>query len=269
VHDPRRAATPTARAFAWSGAAAFVLSLGYFLYRYGTAFGVVMDGPVRPAAVVWNVLLFSGFAAHHSVFARQPVRQWLIGRFPHLERSIYVWIASVLFVVVCWLWQPVAGTAWSLDGPARALLVLLQVGGMTFSVYSASRLSIWELAGLAQLNSQLPAANRQRIPDSQRPRTANHQPPTDSPPPTDPPPPTAFDASGPYGLVRHPIYLGWFVLVFAVGTMTNTRLVFAAVSCVYVLIAIPFEERTLSASSQGAYERYRKRVPWRLVPRVY
>jgi methanethiol S-methyltransferase len=257
VHDPRRAATPTARAFAWSGAAVFVLSLGYFLYRYATTFGVVMDGAVRPDAVVRNVLLFSAFAAHHSVFAREPVRQWLIGRFPQLERSIYVWIASLLFVGVCWLWQPVAGVAWDVDGPARALLVFLQIGGITFSVYSASRLSVWELAGVAQLNSQLPTADFQRTSDSQPTKTTNHQPPTE------------FTSSGPYGLVRHPIYLGWFVLVFAVGTMTNTRLVFAMVSCVYVLIAIPFEERTLRASSQGAYERYMKRVPRRLVPGVY
>jgi protein-S-isoprenylcysteine O-methyltransferase Ste14 len=51
--------------------------------------------------------------------------------------------------------------------------------------------------------------------------------------------------------------------------MTMTRLVFAVVSTVYVLIAIPFEERTLRAHSAGAYDDYIRRVPWKLIPRIY
>jgi protein-S-isoprenylcysteine O-methyltransferase Ste14 len=78
-----------------------------------------------------------------------------------------------------------------------------------------------------------------------------------------------FRTVGPYGWVRHPIYLGWVMLVFGVGTMTMTRLVFAVVSSVYILIAIPFEERTLRALSAGAYDDYMTRVPWKLIPRVF
>ena len=78
-----------------------------------------------------------------------------------------------------------------------------------------------------------------------------------------------FKTDGPYGWVRHPIYLGWILLVFAVGTMTMTRLVFAVISSAYIVIAIPFEERTLRAHSGGAYDDYIRRVPWRLVPRIY
>jgi protein-S-isoprenylcysteine O-methyltransferase Ste14 len=69
--------------------------------------------------------------------------------------------------------------------------------------------------------------------------------------------------------VRHPIYSGWFLLVFGVGTMTGTRLVFAAISCLYVLIAIPFEERSLLATAGGAYNRYVNQVKWKLLPGVY
>ena len=59
----------------------------------------------------------------------------------------------------------------------------------------------------------------------------------------------------PYGWVRHPIYSGWFLIVFAVPVMTLTRLVFAVTSSAYLLIAIPFEERSLRRSSQGAYDQ--------------
>jgi protein-S-isoprenylcysteine O-methyltransferase Ste14 len=51
--------------------------------------------------------------------------------------------------------------------------------------------------------------------------------------------------------------------------MTGTRLVFAAISCLYVLIAIPFEERSLLATTGGAYNRYVNQVKWKLLPGVY
>jgi protein-S-isoprenylcysteine O-methyltransferase Ste14 len=80
---------------------------------------------------------------------------------------------------------------------------------------------------------------------------------------------TEFKVAGPYGWVRHPIYAGWFLMVFAASPMTLTRLVFAVVSCAYLLVAIPFEERTIRAASNGGYDRYMRRVPWRLIPRIY
>jgi protein-S-isoprenylcysteine O-methyltransferase Ste14 len=69
--------------------------------------------------------------------------------------------------------------------------------------------------------------------------------------------------------VRHPIYSGWFLLVFATSPMTGTRLLFAVTSSVYLLLAIPFEERSLLATTAGAYDQYRQRVRWKLIPGVY
>ena len=266
MHDSGRAATPTAHLFAWTGAIVFVLSLSYFVYSYWVVFGRTADGALRASAVIWDVVLFSAFAAHHSVFAREPVRRRLARTLPHLERSVYVWVASLLFIVVCWLWQPLAGVVWELDGPARVAAVVVHVGGIVFSVYSASLIDAFELAGVRQLNAQRPTTNSQLLPtpNAQRLATPNAQRLAT---------PNAqgeeFKTTGPYGVVRHPIYLGWFLLVFAVGTMTMTRFLFAVVSCVYILVAIPFEERSMRASSQGAYERYMKRVPRKLIPGLY
>ncbi len=225
------------------GAGLFVLSLSYFLYRYWTAFGVRTGGPMRVVPLVWNVLLFSVFALHHSVFARESVRRRLTQAFGPLERSFYVWIASLLFIAVCKLWLPLPGMVWESNGAFSVVLLFLQFAGIVVSVYSAAAIDIWELAGVRQLNTQLPTANSQSV--------------------------LEFKTTGPYGLVRHPIYLGWILIVFAVGTMTTTRFVFAAVSCAYILLAIPFEERSLRQSSQGAYERYMQRVPRKLIPGVY
>ena len=58
-------------------------------------------------------------------------------------------------------------------------------------------------------------------------------------------------------------------MVFALPVMTMTQLVFAVTSSVYLLIAIPFEERSLRRSSAGSYDIYMEKVPWKLVPHVY
>ena len=248
------------------GAGVFVVSLSYFLLSYWTTFGRTSGGPIGMASVVWNVVLFSGFASHHSLFAREPVRRLLTRALPHLERSVYVWIASLLFIGVCWMWQPVAGTLWELHGAAPLALAVLHIGGIALSVYSAALIDVFELAGIRQLNAQRPTPNSQPLPtpNSQLRPTPNAQLG-----PTANAQPFEFKTRGPYGWVRHPIYLGWFLIVFSVGTMTMTRFVFAVVSCAYVLVAIPFEERSIRASAGGAYDRYVRQVPRKLIPGLY
>lgn len=226
-----------ARLFSWLGAVLFAVSLVYFLFTYITRFATVTTGGNVPAAVTWNVMLFTLFAMHHSVFARERVRGW-IARIvpPELERACYVWIASVLFLLVCAWWRPVPGVAWELRGAGVWVLRALQILGVWLTLRSASILGVRTLAGVS------PAA-----PDA----------------------PVEFKTTGPYGWVRHPIYSGWFLLVFAVSLMTMTRLVFAVVSCAYLVIAIPFEERSMRAAAPGAYDRYMAQVRWKLLPRVY
>ncbi len=230
-----------ARLFVWSGAILFFLSLAYFLLSYVTRFSVPPADGERAGAVAWNVALFTLFAVHHSVFAREGVRGWVARTMPaELERSCYVWIASAIFLAVCALWRPVPGVAWQAEGTALWSLRLLQAAGIWITLWSAAVLDILELAGIRQLDSGSRAA-----------------------------PENIFKTTGPYGWVRHPIYSGWFLIVFAASPMTMTRLVFAAVSCAYLLIAIPFEERSMRASSAGVYERYIALVRWRLLPGVY
>jgi len=228
-------------ALAWTGATLFVVSLAYFLIVYLTRFGTAVSDRGTAAAVIWNVTLFSAFALHHSVFARLPMREWVARRVPaELERSVYVWIASLLFLAVCAAWRPVPGTAWQAEGLALWLLRAAQAAALGLIARSTAVLDVWDLAGLR--------------PQATGPRRS---------------PQAEFQPRGPYGWVRHPIYAGWFLFVFAASPMTMTRLVFAIVSGAYLLIAIPFEERTLRAASAGAYDRYRAAVRWRLVPGVY
>ena len=236
MHAHAAALSPGAVLFTWLGALVFFLSLAYFLFSYVTTFGAPAPAGAAAPAITWNVALFTVFALHHSVFAREPLRRATARVLSQpLERSFYVWVASLMFVAVCALWRPVPGTAWQAEGALVWVLRALQAAGVWLTLYSAIALDIRDLAGLRATRSEA----------------------------------IEFKTSGPYGWVRHPIYTGWFLMVFAASPMTMTRLVFAAVSCAYLIVAIPFEERSMLNAAAGAYERYRRQVPWRLVPHIY
>ena len=106
--------------FAWTGALLFLLSLLSFGLVYGWRLGVPAPdtgSTIRDA--IDNILLFTIFALHHSIMARTGAKAWITRVVPRdLERAVYVWIASVLFLTVCWLWQPLPGAAWSTSGVA-------------------------------------------------------------------------------------------------------------------------------------------------------
>jgi protein-S-isoprenylcysteine O-methyltransferase Ste14 len=203
VIPPAGRAPRAAQAWGWSGALLFAGSLGYFLFTYALSFGETRQAAARGPAIVWDLALFSGFALHHSVFARERVR-------------------ALVALPAGWLmYLPMAVGAW-------------------LSVRSAGAIDIWELAGVRQAGGLPPVTGSQE-----------------------------FKTSGPYGLVRHPIYLGWFLMVFGVPVMTGTRLVFALSSCAYLVVAVPLEERTLQQTTGGKYDEYKRQVRWRIVPGVY
>ena len=243
---PTLAPSTAVRAFAWGGAALFVVSLGFFLFSYDVSFRREVRGPIDTFSVVWNAGLFSIFALHHTLFARSGLRSWVQQRLVTLERSAYVWVASLLFILACALWRPVPGVLWQVYDLPAVVLRVLHLIGVGLSLASAAAIDIWELAGVKQVDSRPSQGDASKTLSQEE-----------------------FKTTGPYGLVRHPIYLGWFLIVFAVPHMTATRFVFAVVSSIYVLIAIPLEERSLLVTTGGSYERYRKKVRFRLVPGIY
>ncbi len=242
--------------FAWAGAALFAGSLSYFLFTYAVTFREIVAGALTPRAIAVDVALFTVFALHHSVFARQRVRDWIARTLsPRLERSVYVWIASLMLIAVCALWQPVPGAAWRIQGPAAWLLPVAQIAGAWLTLRSAAVIDIWDLAGVRQAGGP----DRLRHGHGEAGQSAGGAAAGR----------IEFKTEGPYGWVRHPIYLGWLLLVFPVATMTMTRLLFAVVSSAYIVVAIPFEERSLRRASGGSYTDYMRQVRWKLIPGLY
>ena len=74
----------------------------------------------------------------------------------------------------------------------------------------------------------------------------------------------ALITSGPYAIVRHPIYLAMMGLLVATGVAFVTPAGISAAVCVYVLgtvLRICVEERLLKAKLGESYRRYAQKVP--------
>ena len=258
-------------AAAWIGAGLFFASLTYCAYFHLIVLGQpgVVPADQVPLAIATNVALFSAFALHHSVFARTGIKARLARILPpEFERSAYVWIASLLFLGVCLLWQPLPGVAWEATGALRFVLYGVQFAGLVFTLQSASRLDIWDLSGVRQVRAARHAAEAPGTNDA--PRAGGSAAAANaSSVATSPAAPAPLEVRGPYRWLRHPIYLGWVLLVFGAPAMTSGRLLFAAVSTAYLVVAIPIEERSLIAEFGQSYRDYQRQVRWRLLPGVW
>jgi methanethiol S-methyltransferase len=224
----------TACIFVWSGGALFVASLAWCAWWYLVRLGVSSPGGGWPALLA-DAGLLTVFALHHSVFARERTKAWLTRLVPtRLERSVYVWIASVLLILVCTLWRRIGGTVYSLDGWRRVALAAVQIAGVWLIARAVAGIDPLELAGI-------------------------REPPTQG----------GLQTAGPYGWVRHPLYLGWVIAVFGAADMTTDRLAFAGITTFYLVVAVFWEERSLVNSFGDEYRRYRQHVRWRIVPYVF
>ena len=83
------------------------------------------------------------------------------------------------------------------------------------------------------------------------------------------PKPTGLVTSGPFTVVRHPIYLGFLGVFVGYGLLTGVlALALAAVLAVLWVGKTRVEERLL-ADVYSDYSAYCGRVRWRIVPYVY
>lgn len=234
-------------AFLAYGVACYAVFLATFLYAVGFVGGFVvpttLDGPARDwfgRALAIDLGLLTVFAIQHSVMART----WWKERFTRLvpsalERSTYVLLSSLALILLFAEWRPLGGVVWNVTatGPRLALLALFAFGWGLVLV-STFLINHFDLFGLRQV--WLAFRGRAYTP-------------------------LRFGTPGPYKLIRHPLYLGWFFAFWATPTMTAAHLLFAAVTAAYILVAIQLEERDLVRAHGESYLAYRRAVPM-LVP---
>jgi methanethiol S-methyltransferase len=230
------------------GAIVYALFLGVFVYAIGFVGNVAVpkgidDGSAGPwwSAVAVNVLLLGVFAGQHSVMARPRFKRWWTRIVPaHAERTTFVLAASLALALLLAGWRPLPTEIWSI-GPdwARTAAWVLYGLGWAIVLLSTFLIDHFDLFGLKQVWA--------------RARGRAHRPP-------------GFRQPLFYRLIRHPIMTGFIIAFWAAPDMTVGRLLFAAGTTGYILVAVRLEERDLLAQLGSTYERYLRSVP-RFVPR--
>jgi protein-S-isoprenylcysteine O-methyltransferase Ste14 len=231
------------------GIGSYLVFFATFLYAIGFVGNLVVprtiDGPPTGStarAVLIDLVLLAVFAIQHSVMARPSFKAWWTRIVPPAaERSTYVLCSSLALILLFTAWQPIGGVVWDVEDPiGRALLYAVFAAGWLTVLVCTFLINHFDLFGLRQVWLHLRG----------KPYT-----------------PLRFATPGPYRVVRHPLYVGWFVAFWGTPTMTVTHLVFALMTTAYILVAIRLEERDLVAA-HPEYEDYRRRVPM-LVPRLH
>ena len=225
---------------------AYVIFLGAFLYAIGFVGDLVVpktidSGPASPltAALAIDAALLGLFAIQHSVMARPAFKRWWTTIVPAgAERSTYVLLSSLILVLLFWQWRPLATPIWALNGLAAQVVTGLFVLGWLVVLASTFMLSHFQLFGLTQAYAALRDRAVEAIP---------------------------FHTPMLYGLVRHPIMLGFIIAFWSAPVMSVGHLVFAVATTLYILIALQLEEADLIAAFGTDYQDYRRRTPM-LIP---
>jgi len=225
------------------GVISYAIFFATYLYAIGFigGFGVptTLDGePTMPltTALLINLGLLSLFAVQHSVMARPTFKRWWTRVVPEpLERSTYTLFSSLALIAMFALWQPMGGSVWTVTNPVgAAVLHGVMLLGFLIVLVSTFLINHFDLFGLRQVWLYF-----------------RGQPYT----------PMKFRTPGFYRLVRHPLYVGWFLAFWGTPTMTMAHLLFAVMTTAYILVAIQLEERNLVDEFGETYREYRRRVP--------
>lgn len=231
------------------GTLTYVLAMGTILYMIGFVDCLLVPKNIDmgvpgalPEVILTNVALVALFGVSHSVMARPAFKERLIKFIPAAaERSTFVLVASIVFVLLYWQWRPEGTLLWSFSGAVGVLLFGISMLGWVIVFWSTFLIDHFDLFGMRQV-----WLNYRGIEYSASP----------------------FVVRGLYKYVRHPLMLGFLLAFWSAPIMTLGHLLFAIAMTVYILIGVFHEERDLSKSLGESYLQYKEEtsmiVPWRM-----
>ena len=224
------------------GVVAYSFTLVALLYLVGFVGNLVVpksidagaSGPLLQSLLV-DAALIALFAIQHSVMAREGFKRWWTRVVPaSIERSTYVLFTSLVLLLLYWQWRPIPASVWTVHNMVAAgMLDGIFWLGWAVLVASTFLINHFELFGLSQVFARLFGKQL-----------------------SDP----KFRTPLLYRYVRHPIYLGVLLAVWATPSMTVGHLLFAGMITGYILIGIRLEERDLVKQFGDQYRRYRERA---------
>jgi protein-S-isoprenylcysteine O-methyltransferase Ste14 len=225
------------------GAICYALFFATFLYLIGFLGDAFVPKTIDTGsaadlgrAVLVDTLLVALFGLQHSVMARPRFKRWVTRFVPQpMERATYVLASSIALIVLFRAWQPIAAPVWHVTNEAaRAALYALYAGGVGLVLYSTFLIDHFDLFGLRQVVLAF-----RRIAYTEK----------------------RFMTPSLYRFIRHPLYVGWFLVFWAAPTMSAGHFLFALAMSGYILLAIPYEERDLAEALGEPYAKWRAETP--------
>ncbi len=188
-------------------------------------------------ALIWDGALSLVFFVQHSVMVRLFFRKRL--RIPeHYWGSIYATSSGVVLAMVVLLWQSSGGALFDIPMAVHVVLGALSLLGAGIFVWGFLLLRGIDPLGISALRAHLRDAK---------------------------PKPAPFVVSGPYRLVRHPLYLAALLLIWCAGDVTADRILFCVLWTIWIVVATRWEEADLVSEIGEPYRQYQKQVPM-LIP---
>jgi protein-S-isoprenylcysteine O-methyltransferase Ste14 len=195
-------------------------------------------------AIFINIILALLFGLQHSLMARAWFKRWVTQYIPEVvERSTYVLLSGVAFIIVCYYWEPIDGVVWQIEsGVWHSFLMGGYIFGWVFSVVATFVINHFELFGLQQVYLHL--RNK-------------------------PTPEIDFTEKLFYKFVRHPIQLGVLIGLWITPVMTYGHLLLSLLFSLYIFIGLYYEEKDLVAELGEVYVEYKKRVGMMIPKRAH
>ena len=225
------------------GVASYLFFFATFVYMIGFAGALQLPltvdaGRASGSAVEAfgvDVALLALFAIQHSVMARASFKRvWAKVVPAAIERSTYVLASTAALGLILWQWRSITEpVVWEATGTLRLVVQGLFWVGWGVMLWSSWMIDHFELFGLRQVWRAL---RNQRAGEP------------------------VFRTPLLYRYVRHPLYVGVLLGVWATPRMTAGHLLFAAGFTFYILVGIYFEERDLIAAFGSRYATYRRNV---------
>ncbi len=225
-----------------------LLFLVTFAYLVGFVGNLVVpksidSTPTDPLpAIVCDLLLVVLFGLQHSVMARPWFKRSWTRLVPEpIERSTYVLLSCVAVGLMMWQWRSLDAIVWNVENPVGGgLLWALFASGWLLVPFVSLMINHFDLFGTRQVWLYLRG----------RPFTS-----------------LPFRTPLLYNRIRHPLYVGFALALWATPTMSLGHLLFAGALTGYMILAAQIEERDLIGHFGDTYRQYSRRVPM-FVPRI-